>query len=130
MSMIFSIHAALKENAEQLIGERIAVQEAKKEAAAAEVEAKENAKFHGTAVTRESFLEWRERFRKEMAENETKEIEEREAEERKKRGGKLEEKKLTGRQLWERGLVGKIDEEDIDGEDALAAGISKVEVSG
>lgn len=130
MSMIFSVHTTLKENAEQIIGERIAEQEAKKEAAAAEVQAKEDAKFHGMAVTRESFLEWREKFRKEMAEKQAREIEDREAEEKRKRGGKLEEKKLTGRQLWERGLVGKVDEDDIDGEDALAAGISNVEVSG
>ena len=131
MPMIFSLHAALKENAEQLIRERIAQQEAIKEAAAAEAEEKENAKFHGTAVTRESFLEWRERFRKEMAEKEAKEVEEKEAEEKKKRGGKSEEKKLTGRELWERGLVGKVDEEeDIDAEDEVATGISKVQVTG
>ena len=130
MSMVFSIHAALKEKAENLISERLAKAEAEREATIREAEEKENAKFHGTTVTRETFIEWRDRFVKEMEEKEEREIAEKEAEDRKKRGGK-DEKKLTGRQLWERGLVGKVDIDDgVEGDDAIATGISKVEVSG
>ncbi|KKY29126.1 putative rwd domain protein [Phaeomoniella chlamydospora] len=129
MSMVFSIHAALKENAERLIAERISANEARKEAEAREVEAKENAKFHGTPVNRDTFLAWRDQFMKEMAEKEQRELEEKEAEERKKRG-KVEEKKLTGKQLWERGLAGKGDDEAVDSEDMIATGVSKIGVSG
>ena len=62
-----------------------------------------------------------------MEEKERRQREEDEAEDKKKRGGKVEEKKLTGRQLWERGLVGKVDEEDVDGDDAVPA-IEKLKV--
>jgi hypothetical protein len=49
-------------------------------------------------------------------------------EDKKRKGGK-EEVKLTGKQLWEQGLVGKHDDdEDDDGEDALAA-IDKLKVT-
>lgn len=111
MAMIFTLVTTLKESAEQLIIERKGVVQAGKDQEAAKAEEEENRKFHGTAVTRESFLQWREKFMAEMAEKERRDKEEREAEEKKKRGGKPEEKKMTGRQLWERGLAGKVDEE-------------------
>ena len=90
-----------------------------REVEAAKAEEDENRKFQGTAVTRESFLEWRAKFRKDMEEAEHKRQEEKEAEDKKKRAAK-EEKKLTGRELWERGLVGKVEEED-EGDDAVDA---------
>ncbi|KAJ9636598.1 uncharacterized protein PV06_10096 [Exophiala oligosperma] len=127
MAMVFTLVTTLKEAAETLISDRIRQVEAAKEVEAREKEEEENRKFHGALVTRERFLEWREKFRKEMEEKERRQKEEEEAEDKKKRGGKADEKKLTGRQLWERGLVGKGDEDDIDGDDAVAA-VEKLKV--
>lgn len=127
MAMVFTLVTTLKEAAEVLISDRIRQAEEVKEIELRKKEEVENRKFHGTLVTRERFLEWREKFRKEMAEKERKQREEEEAEEKKKRGIKVEEKKLTGRQLWERGLVGKIDEDELDGNDTVA-GIEKLKV--
>ena len=136
MAMIFTLVATLKDAAETMIGERQRQQQNLKDIAASKVEEEENRKFHGAAVTRESFLAWREKFRHEAAESERKELEERETEEKKKRG-RLEEKKLTGRQLWERGLVGKVDEGeegdgdgDGDGVNGVAEGVEKVKIHG
>jgi hypothetical protein len=128
MAMVFTLVTTLKEAAETLISDRLRQVEAVREVAARQKEEEENRKFHGTVVTRERFLEWREKFRQEMEEKERRQREEEEAEEKKKRGGKVEEKRLTGKQLWERGLVGKVDEEDFEEEDA-AAGVEKLKVA-
>ncbi|KAI3220843.1 hypothetical protein DTO012A9_10097 [Penicillium roqueforti] len=92
---------------------------------AAKREEEENRKFNGTAVTVKSFLEWSAKFKKEQEEEELRVREEKESEDKKKKPTK-EEKKLTGRQLWERGLVkGDYDEE---GDDALPA-VEKLSVA-
>ena len=111
-AMVFTLISALKESTESLIASRIEAVQEEKDQEAAEAERKENAKFHGEAVTRESFLAWRERFQTEMRERE--EEERRREEEHKGKKIRDEEKKLTGRELWERGLVGKVEEEDED----------------
>lgn len=129
MAMVFTLVTTLKDSAEILISDRMRQEEEIKEVAARQKEEEENRRFHGTVVTRERFLEWRDNFRKEMQENEKRQREEEEAEDKKKKGVKTEEKKLTGKQLWERGLVGKVDEEDIDGEDAIPA-LESLKVSG
>jgi len=120
MAMVFTLVLTLKEAAEQLIVERQGVVQAEKDQKAAEADEAENRKFYGTVVTKDRFIEWREGFVAEMAEQERKEKEERELDEKKKRGGKLEEKKMTGRQLWESGLIGKVDEEEVAGEDVTS----------
>ncbi|ERF75173.1 hypothetical protein EPUS_06213 [Endocarpon pusillum Z07020] len=127
MAMVFTLVSTLKEAAEQLIIERQGALQAQKDQEAAKADEEENRKFHGTVVTRERFIEWREKFLAEMAEKERKEKEEQEAEDKKKRGGKPEEKKMTGRQLWEGGLVGKVDEDE-DGEDAIE-GLERLKVT-
>ncbi|KAG7006664.1 hypothetical protein G7Y79_00013g034360 [Physcia stellaris] len=114
MAMIFTLISTLRENTEQLILERQQAAEAVKDEEAQRQEEAENAKFQGEAVTRESFLAWRDKFRAEMEENQVKEEAERETELGKKKI-KMEEK-LTGRQLWEKGMVGKIDEDEDEGE--------------
>lgn len=114
MAMIFTLISTLRENTEQLILERQQAAQAVKDEEAHRQEEAENAKFHGEAVTRESFLAWRENYRAEMEENQMKEDAETEAD-LGKRKIKMEEK-LTGRQLWEQGMVGKIDEDEDDGE--------------
>lgn len=128
MAMVFTLVSTLKEAAEQLIIERQGALQAQKDQEAAKADEEENRKFHGTVVTRERFIEWREKFLAEMAEKERKEKEEQEVEDKKKRGGKPEEKKMTGRQLWEGGLVGKVDEDE-DGEDAIE-GLERLKVTG
>ena len=115
-AMVFTLISALKESAELLIGERLNEVQAERDKEAAKVEEAENAKFHGEAVTRESFLAWRAKFRDELdkEEEERKRVEE----EGKTKKVRIEEGKMSGRELWEKGLVGKVEEEDGE-EDAL-----------
>ncbi|CAG8236403.1 unnamed protein product [Penicillium salamii] len=124
MAMVFTLVSALKESAEQLMTERADAIQAEKDQAAAAREEEENRKFHGTAVTVQSFLEWSAKFKKEM-EEETRLREEKEIEDKKKKTAK-DEKKLTGRQMWEKGLAkGDYDEED---DDAMPA-VEKLKVA-
>lgn len=130
MAMVFTLVSTLKDAAETLVSERQRQAQNIMDIEAAKVEEEENRKFHGTSVTRESFLKWRDRFRNEIAERERREKEELEAEEKKKRG-RLEEKKMTGRQLWETGMIGKGDEDDLaDGDDldGIATSTEKLKV--
>ncbi|OJD14798.1 hypothetical protein AJ78_04886 [Emergomyces pasteurianus Ep9510] len=127
MAMIFTIVDMLKEGAELLISERQAAVQALKEMESVRAEEEENRKFHGTAVTRESFLEWRDKFQKEIEELERRKQEEKEADEKKKKATGKEEKKLTGKELWERGLAGKV-EYDEDYVDSIPASMEKLEL--
>jgi hypothetical protein len=124
MAMVFTLVSALKDGAELLIAERQKAAQALREVEAAKAEEEENRKFHGTPVTRDTFLAWRQKFKEEMAEEERRRKEELEAEELKKRKGAKEEIRLTGRQLWERGLAGKAGEEDEGDADALADSVA------
>ena len=116
MAMVFTLVSTLKDGAELLIQERKNAQQALREIEAQKAEEEENKKFHGTTVTRESFLTWREKFRKEMGEEAQRRQEEKEAEDKKKKA--KEEKKLTGKELWLQGLAGKGEDED-EGADSL-----------
>ncbi|KAI0548579.1 RWD-domain-containing protein [Xylaria curta] len=110
MAMVFTLVATLTELAEQLMTERKEAAEREREEALLAAEREENKKFHGTPVTPETFLKWREGFMREMEEQRQREEEERLAELKK---AKIKEApRLTGKQLWERGLAGKGDEED------------------
>ncbi|GAB7348565.1 hypothetical protein MBLNU459_g6955t1 [Dothideomycetes sp. NU459] len=111
MAMIFTVVTTVKELAEQLVGERQAAIAAVREARAAEAEAEENRKFEGTKVTRDTFLDWSARFKEDMADARRRAEEAKEIEDKKKRGPK-EERKMTGRELWEKGLAGKVEDED------------------
>jgi hypothetical protein len=114
MAMIFTIVSTLKEAAEALIAERKAAVNADREAQAEARELEENKKFHGTAVTPETFAEWRLKFQEEMEAARQREEEEEIMAEKKKNRGKEAVVGLTGRQLWERGMAGKMDESDED----------------
>lgn len=128
MAMVFTLVSALKESAELLMAERANAAQALKEMEAAKAEEEENRKFEGTAVTVQSFLEWHERFKKEMEEEEQRKREEKEAEDRKsKKPVARDEKKLTGKQLWERGLAGKGDFDE-DEEDFMPA-VDKMKIA-
>ncbi|KAI2621090.1 RWD-domain-containing protein [Hypoxylon sp. NC1633] len=112
MAMIFTLVTTLKENAEQLIIDRRAEAAKVHEEAVLAAEREENKKFHGTPVTPVTFMKWRVGFLKEMEEKRQKEEEEKLAELKK---AKVKEPvRLTGKQLWERGLVGKVDEGEDD----------------
>lgn len=130
MAMVFTLVSTLKDGAEQLMADRQRQEQEIRDVAARQKEEEENRKFHGEKVTKERFLEWRDKFVKEMQEKERLKREEEEAD---LKGGarkavKTDEKKLTGRQLWERGLVGKVDEE-VDGEDGIVEETEKLKVS-
>lgn len=129
MAMIFTLVSTLKEAAENLIMERVASEREAQEKEIAKAEEEENRKFQGTLVTRERFIEWRERFIKEMEEEEQREREEKEAEEKKKKPSAREEPKLTGRQLWERGLAGKADYDEEGDEELPSMGVEKLQIS-
>ncbi|EED24265.1 RWD domain protein (Gir2), putative [Talaromyces stipitatus ATCC 10500] len=129
MAMIFTLVSTLKEAAETLIMERVASERQAREREIAQAEEEENRKFQGTLVNRERFLEWRERFMKEMEEAEQREREEKEAEEKKKKPSAREEQKLTGRQLWERGLAGKGDYDEEGEEEVPSEGVEKLQIS-
>lgn len=120
MAMVFTLVTVLKDAAELLISERQNAKQALADIEAAKVEEEENRKFQGQAVTRESFLKWREGFRAELEEKKRVAEEEKEAEDRKKRIVR-EERKLTGKELWQQGLVGKGDDEGEDEGDDLQA---------
>lgn len=115
MAMVFTIYSAVKDNAEQLIMDRQAAEQKGQEAKVLAAEAKENEKFHGTPVTPETFTTWRDEFMAELEAQRLKEEEELEASEKKKNRGKEVVVQMTGRQLWERGLAGKIEDDDDDG---------------
>lgn len=109
--MIFTLVTTIQEEIENLIRSRIADVQKAKDREAEEVEGKENAKFEGERVTRESFLNWREKFRAEMTAKEEEEERMKKEGEAKMRGARKEDK-LTGRELWEKGMVGKVEEEE------------------
>ena len=123
--MVFTLASTLKDSAEQLIGERQAANRAVHEAEIAKAEAEENKKFHGTPVNADTFVVWREGFLKELEEEERIKREEKEADDKKKRV--KEERKMTGRELWEKGLVGKVEEEDDD--DGVEVDLHKLKLS-
>jgi uncharacterized protein YdiU (UPF0061 family) len=126
MAMIFTLVTVLKDSAELLITERQNAKQALADIAAAKAEEEENKKFQGEAVTRETFLAWRERFRQEMEDEKRKTEEEKELEDKKRRIVK-EEKKLTGKELWQQGLVGKVEESD-DEDDGVEVEVGKLKI--
>ena len=125
--MVFTLISTLKDSAEALITTRLDDEQAERDKEKAQAEEAENAKFHGEAVTRESFLSWRSKFREEMEReaDEKKKVEE--ESKSKKEIAKGEDVKMTGRMLWEKGLVGKVEEED-EGNDALS-GVERLKIN-
>ncbi|KAI1436592.1 RWD-domain-containing protein [Xylaria sp. CBS 124048] len=110
MAMVFTLVTALTEQAEQLMTDRRDAAAHEQEEALLAAEREENKKFHGTMVTSETFLKWRDNFVREMEERRQQEEEERLA--ALKKAKVKEPVRLTGKQLWERGLAGKVEEED------------------
>ncbi|RYP66120.1 hypothetical protein DL769_006117 [Monosporascus sp. CRB-8-3] len=130
MAMVFTLVSSVKEAAEQLVAERREGAARVREEELLAAERAENAKFHGTPVTRETFARWREGFLREMEEARARAEEERLAE--LKRARVKEPVRLTGRQLWERGLAGKGEGEGDEGDDddaGLAEDVDKLNVT-
>ncbi|MBE3041945.1 hypothetical protein IMZ48_05065 [Candidatus Bathyarchaeota archaeon] len=124
MAMVFTLVSSLKEEAEDLVAGRVAGVEKVREDLMLEAEREENRKFNGTVVTPERFMRWREGFMKEMEEIKAREEEERLADMKK---AKVKEPvKMSGRQLWERGLVGKGEPED--DEEGVVEGVQNMKV--
>lgn len=130
MAMVFTLVSTLKEAAEQLMADRQRQEEEIVAVAARQKEEAENRKFHGEKVTRERFLEWREKFRKEMEEREKVKREEDEAEMKGKKAIKVDDKKMSGRQLWESGFVQQkgLDEVGEGGTDGIVDGVAEMKV--
>lgn len=128
MAMVFTLVSTLKDNAEQLITERQAHVRHEHEQKLLAAEQEENQKFHGTSVTLETFKTWREGFRKEMEEMKVREDEAEEAAEKKKNRGKDTVIQLTGKQLWERGMVGKIEEDEDEYDLEPVEGVEKLTI--
>lgn len=129
MAMVFTLVSTLKDNAEQLIAGRQEEERNRAEERVLALEREENKKFHGTPVTPETFMAWRKDFRKEMEEAREKGEREDEAAEKKRNRGRETVVALTGKQLFERGMVGKVEEED-DGDDGLEEEVEKLKVDG
>jgi len=125
--MIFTLVSTLKDNAEQLVAKRQGEERDRHAEKVLAAEREENKKFHGTPVTPETFASWREGFRREMEEEREREEREEEVAEKKRNRGKDAVIPLTGKQLFERGMVGKIEDDDDDGEDGLELEKLKVE---
>lgn len=121
--MIFTLISSIKEGAENLVAASVAAEQDARDAEKRKEEEEEDKKFSGRRVTRESFAAWREGFRMELRERELEEDRRREEAEGKKKGNK--EEKLSGRELWERGLVGKIEEDD-DGLGVVSEGLKEL----
>lgn len=124
MAMVFALTSTLKEAAEELVHGRAAAIEEARENALRHEEEKEMEKFRGTLVTKERFVEWQKKFLEEQEAEQRRLDEEREAEDKGKRMVAVKEKKLTGKELFEKGLVGEADWDD-EGEDA---DISKLKI--
>lgn len=129
MPMVFTLYSHVKDALESLVAARRADLQREKDREAVQREEEENRKFVGERVDRESFRKWRESFRREMEGNREREEEEALAGEtgggarRRTAVGKGEVK--TGRQLWEEGLVGGVEDEEEEEAEEVHGGDSR-----
>ncbi|CAK7896731.1 protein Gir2p [[Candida] anglica] len=100
MPSVFALTSQLKEEAEQLFQNKIDAAQRKYDRELVEREMEEQKKFNGTKVTRESWLEWRNKFREEM----------KVAEKDKALFDAMHNGKMSGREIFEKGLAGDEDE--------------------
>lgn len=129
MAMVFTLATSLKDAAEDLLARRAQAAETLREEHLRREEEKEMEKFRGTQVTRERFVEWLKRFRAEEEEKRVAAAAAREEEEKGRKGPAVKEKRLTGRQLYERGLVGGTDDTEDADEDGVEVDLAKLKVA-
>lgn len=101
MPSVFALTTQLKDEAEILFQNKLEQTQKQYDEDSLAKEMEEQKKFHGTKVTKESWNEWRTKFREEMK------IAERDLE----NFNKMHNGKLSGREIFEKGLAG--DDEDI-----------------
>lgn len=110
MPSVFSLASMLKEEAELLFQTKLdAAQKAYDDELLAK-EQEEQQKFHGTKVTPESFKAWRKAFREEM------QIDQKD----KERFAKMHNGKMTGREIFESGLAGDVDDDMVELQEAAS----------
>ncbi|RLV89981.1 Protein GIR2 [Spathaspora sp. JA1] len=102
MPSVFALTTQLKDEAEALFNQILETRQKEYEREREEREREEQKKFIGTKVTKESFLEWRAKFRSEMKFDEID----------KQRFQQMHQGKLTGREIFEKGLAGAEDEDE------------------
>lgn len=101
MPSIFAIAALFKDEAEQLFQAKVDAAQKKYDDELIAKEKEEQKKFHGTKVTKESFGNWRKNFREEMKIDD----------QIRERFEKMHNGKMTGREIFEKGLAGDVDDE-------------------
>lgn len=93
---IFALASTLKDKAEEIFEKRVNQKQKEYDDELLAKEREEQKKFIGTKVTKESFEEWRLKFRKELGMDER----------LKKRNELLHHGKLSGKEIFEKGLAG------------------------
>ncbi|CCD26986.1 Gir2p NDAI_0J00940 [Naumovozyma dairenensis CBS 421] len=106
MQMCFALISSIKENCESWYFEQLRELDRLHELEVQKREKKEQAKFIGTKVTKESYLSWRTKFRNEMNLDQRDEL----------RRQQAHHGRLTGRQMFEQGLVENENENENDEE--------------
>ncbi|CCH58199.1 hypothetical protein TBLA_0A04030 [Henningerozyma blattae CBS 6284] len=119
MQMCFALISTIKENCEQWFQDELKTLEKAWERETEKREQEEQAKFNGTKVTKESYLEWRAAFRNELKIDERDNI----------RRLKAHNDKLTGKQMFEQGVAGTIEDElEINNNDELSESMEKIQL--
>lgn len=101
MPSVFALATQLKDEAELLFQNKLEQTQKKYDEVSLAKEMEEQKKFHGTKVTKDSWNEWRTKFREEMK------VAERDLE----NFNKMHNGKLSGKEIFEKGLAG--DDEEI-----------------
>lgn len=100
MPSVFSLATFLKDEAESLFQKKLDEAQKVYDRKILAREKEEQKKFHGTKVTKASWSEWRDKFRKEMHV----------ADKDRERFEEMHHGKLTGKQIFEQGLAGNDDD--------------------
>lgn len=108
---VFALVTQLNEEAESHFAAKLALSQKEYEARLAAQEMEEQKKFHGTKVTKELWAAWREKLRKELR------VDERKAE----AYAEMHGGRMTGREIFEKGLAGDDEMEELSGETGLLA---------
>lgn len=115
MPSVFALAALLKDEGEALFQLKLDAAQKKYEEELLAKEAEEQKKFFGTPVNKETYLEWRKKFRADM------QIEKKD----KERFDKMHNGKMSGREIFEKGLAGN-EEDELD---EVAESVQKVAVN-
>lgn len=118
MQMCFALLATIKEDSENWFLEQLKELDKQHTLEIERREAQEQKKFNGTSVTKESYLEWRSKFRKEMGLDERDKLRRLEA----------HNGKLTGKQMFEQGVAGTTDDTDDGTIESMTKEMENVEI--